>query len=170
MEIKHTVGIADMKVSPAPEEVIITYALGSCLGITIYDPIVRVGGLLHVMLPTSTTDQAKAQKNPFMFVDTGVPRLFLESYKLGAKKERLIVKVAGGACLNKTEEEDHFQIGKRNFLMLRKLLWKNGVMIKAEDVGGQVARTMSLSCPDEPASAPTLRRVESAAALNSSPQ
>lgn len=148
MEIKHTVGIADMKVSLTPDDVIITYALGSCLGITVYDPVVRVGGLLHVMLPTSATDQTKAQTNPFMFVDTGVPRLFMESYKLGAKKERLIVKVAGGACLNKSEEEDHFQIGKRNFLMLRKLLWKNGVMIKAEDVGGQIARTMSLCIAD----------------------
>jgi chemotaxis protein CheD len=83
-----------------------------------------------------------------MFVDTGVPQLFLASYKLGAKKERLIVKVAGGASVNKTADEDHFQIGKRNFLMLRKLLWKNGVLIKAENVGGQHARTMSLVLAD----------------------
>jgi chemotaxis protein CheD len=145
MQTKHTVGIADMIVSAAPDDVIITYALGSCLGITVYDPVVRVGGMLHAMLPTCSTDPEKAQKNPFMFVDTGVPKLFLESYKLGAKKERLIVKVAGGASINKAEDEDHFQIGKRNFLMLRKLLWKNGVLIKAEDVGGQHARTMSLA-------------------------
>lgn len=148
MQNKHTVGIADMIVSAVPDDVIITYALGSCLGITIYDPVVKVGGMLHAMLPTCSTDPEKAQKNPLMFVDTGVPKLFWESYKLGAKKERLIVKVAGGACVNKTEDEDHFQIGKRNFLMLRKLLWKNGVMIKAEDVGGQVARTMSLALTD----------------------
>jgi chemotaxis protein CheD len=148
MQSKQTVGIADMIVSRTPDDVIVTYALGSCLGITVYDPVVRVGGMLHAMLPTCATDPEKAQKNPFMFVDTGVPKLFLESYKLGAKKERLIVKVAGGACVNKTEDEDHFQIGKRNFLMLRKLLWKNGVLIKAEDVGGQNARTMSLSLAD----------------------
>lgn len=74
--------------------------------------------------------------------------IYLSFQPLGAKKERLIVKVAGGACVNKTEDEDHFQIGKRNFLMLRKLLWKNGVMIKTEDVGGQNARTMSLSLAD----------------------
>lgn len=148
MQNKQTVGIADMKVSRLPDELIITYALGSCLGIAVYDPVVRVGGLLHIMLPTSTTDQNKAQTHPFMFVDTGVPRLFIESYKLGAKKERLIIKVAGGACVNKSEADDHFQIGKRNILMLRKLLWKNGVMIKAEDVGGHTARTMSLAIAD----------------------
>jgi chemotaxis protein CheD len=148
MQTKHTVGIADMIVSAASDDVIITYALGSCLGITVYDPVVRVGGMLHAMLPTCSTDPEKAQKNPFMFVDTGVPKLFLESYKLGAKKERLIVKVAGGASVNKTADEDHFQIGKRNFLMLRKLLWKNGVLIKAENVGGQHARTMSLVLAD----------------------
>lgn len=148
MQNKRTVGIADMMVSAAPDDLIITYALGSCLGITIYDPVAQVGGMLHAMLPTCSTNPEKAQKNPLMFVDTGVPQLFLASYKLGAKKERLIVKVAGGACVNKTAEEDHFQIGKRNFLMLRKLLWKNGVLIKAEEVGGNVARTMSLALAD----------------------
>lgn len=148
MQNKHTVGIADMIVLASADDLIVTYALGSCLGITIYDPVVRVGGMLHAMLPTSSNDPEKAQKNPFMFVDSGVPRLFLESYKLGAKKERLIVKVAGGASINKTEVDDHFQIGKRNCLMLRKLLWKNGVMIKAEDVGGHIARTMTLALTD----------------------
>jgi chemotaxis protein CheD len=148
MQNKHTVGIADMIVLAGKEDLIITYALGSCLGITIYDPVARVGGMLHAMLPTCSSDPEKAQKSPFMFVDTGVPKLFLESYKLGAKKERLIVKVAGGASVNKNPDEDHFQIGKRNCLMLRKLLWKNGVMIKAEDVGGHIARTMSLALAD----------------------
>jgi len=148
MQNKHTVGIADMIVLAARDDLIITYALGSCLGITVYDPVAGVGGMLHAMLPTCSTDPEKAQKNPFMFVDTGVPQLFLASYKLGAKKERLIVKVAGGACVNKSADEDHFQIGKRNALMLRKLLWKNGVMIKAEDIGGHVARTMSLALAD----------------------
>ncbi|MCS6861095.1 MAG: chemotaxis protein CheD [Abditibacteriales bacterium] len=142
--MKHIVGVADMKVSSHPDDVLITYALGSCLGIAIHDPVARVGGLLHVMLPLSTIDPAKAKENPYMFVDTGVPRLFIECYKAGAKKERLVVKVAGGASLQGHGEEDHFQIGKRNFLMLRKLFWKNGVLINAHDVGGQDSRTMSL--------------------------
>lgn len=142
--MKHIVGVADMKVSGNPDDVLITYALGSCLGIAIHDPVAKVGGLLHVMLPLSTIDPAKAKENPCMFVDTGVPRLFIECYKAGAKKERLIVKVAGGACMYGSEEEDRFQIGKRNFLMLRKLLWKNGVLIQASDVGSKESRTMSL--------------------------
>lgn len=133
-----------MKVSADTKNTLITYALGSCLGIAIHDPVAGVGGLLHIMLPLSTIDAEKAAANPCMFVDTGVPKLFLECYKAGAKKERLVVKVAGGACAGGNEEDDYFQIGKRNFTMLRKLLWKNGVLLKSHDVGGSNSRTMSL--------------------------
>ena len=144
--MKHIVGVADMIVSGQPEDVIVTHALGSCLGITVYDPHAQVGGLLHVMLPLSTIDSQKATEAPCMFVDTGVPRLFLEAYRLGAQKGRLQVRVAGGAAIRKNDEgEDHFQIGKRNMVMLRKLLWKNGVLIAAEDVGGSDSRTMTLT-------------------------
>ncbi len=137
------VSIADMKISTNRDEVLITYALGSCLGITIYDPVAVVGGMVHVMLPQSDIDPIKAQKKPSMFVDTGVKDLFLKSYKLGAKKERLIVKVAGGASTK--NQDDFFQIGKRNFIMLRKLLWKNGVLLKSYEVGGNISRTMLLN-------------------------
>ncbi len=139
------VGVADMKVSNVRGEKLITYALGSCLGITVHDPVAGVGGMLHVMLPTSEIDPAKAQANPPMFVDTGVPALFKACYALGANKARLVVKVAGGAHQGTDESQDRFQIGKRNALTLRQLLWKNGVMIKAQDVGGvQLSRTMTL--------------------------
>ncbi|MBI3658733.1 MAG: chemotaxis protein CheD [Acidobacteria bacterium] len=143
--MKYIVGVADMKISSGSDDVIITYALGSCLGITIHDPVARVGGMLHVMLPLSTIDPAKAVANPCMFVDSGVPKLFIDAYKAGAKKERLVVKVAGGACLRGVEENDHFQIGKRNMLMLKKLLWKNGVLLQGDDVGGNPSRTMALT-------------------------
>ncbi|HEY3281979.1 MAG TPA: chemotaxis protein CheD [Armatimonadota bacterium] len=139
-----TVGVADCKVSADPEDLLITYALGSCLGISIYDPVARVGGLLHVMLPDSSIDPSKAELNPSMFVDSGVPRLFRECYRQGAQKQRLVVKVAGGATSRLRGDEDHFQIGRRNFTMLRKLLWGNGVMLKGHDVGGCTSRTMSL--------------------------
>jgi chemotaxis protein CheD len=134
-----------MKISSQSGDVIITHALGSCLGLTVYDPVAHVGGMLHVMLPLSTIDPRKAEENPYMFVDTGVPRLFLESYKAGAQKARLIVKVAGGATLKADSDEDYFEIGKRNFIMLKKLLWKNDVILNAHDVGGKCSRTMSLS-------------------------
>ena len=142
--MRHTVGVADMKVSGDPDDVLITYALGSCLGITVHDPVARVGGLLHVMLPQSSIDPQKAQANASMFVDTGVPRLFLDAYKLGARKERMIVKVAGGATSRASEEDDYFQIGKRNIVMLRKILWKNGVILDSCEVGGNDSRTMLL--------------------------
>ena len=142
--MKHIIGIADMKISSAKDDILITYALGSCLGIAIYDPVTRVGGLIHIMLPLSSVNPEKARNNPLMFVDTGVPLLFQNCYKAGAQKERLIVKVAGGASLQQ-HEDDQFQIGKRNFTMLRKLLWKNNVLLNAFDVGDSYSRTMSLN-------------------------
>ncbi len=139
------VGMADLQLSASPDERLVTYALGSCLGITVWDPVARVGGMLHVMLPASSIDAEKAARNPAMFVDTGVPLLFKESYKLGARKERLVVRVVGGAHQAEREDADQFQIGKRNLLALRKLLWRNNVLVRAEDVGGsRVSRTVYL--------------------------
>jgi chemotaxis protein CheD len=139
------VGVADIKVSRQPGARLITYALGSCLGVAVHDPVAGVGGLLHVMLPTGTIDPEKMQTKPAMFVDSGLPMLFKECYRLGARKERMIVKVAGGAHAGATEEGDRFQIGKRNVLALRKLLWKNGVLLHAQETGGiQTSRTMWL--------------------------
>jgi chemotaxis protein CheD len=155
--MKHVVNVADMKASMNREDAFITYALGSCLGITIYDPIACVGGMLHAMLPQSSVDPQKAAANPYMFVDTGVPKLFQECQKLGGRKERLILKVAGGACALGNEEDDYFKIGQRNIIMLRKLLWKNGVLIAAHDVGGGHPRTMTL----EMASGDVLLRIGS---------
>lgn len=138
-------GIADLAVTADPDETLITHALGSCLGITVYDPLARVGGLLHVMLPDSTIDPRKAGDRPMMFVDTGVPRLFRDAYALGAHKARLIVKVAGGATTKGDPKDDYFRIGERNFVALRKLLWKNNVLIESYDVGGTHSRTLSIS-------------------------
>lgn len=142
--VKQVIGVGDMKVSNNVADTLITYALGSCLGVVAYDPVAKVGGLLHVMLPISTIDPAKAAKNPCMFVDTGVPKLFHECYQAGAQKGRMVVKVAGGAATQGAWEGDIFEIGKRNITMLRKLLWANGVLLKAQDVGGTEPRTMSL--------------------------
>ena len=145
--MRQIVGIADLKVSRERDDVIVTYALGSCLGVVIYDPVAGVGGMLHVMLPMSTIDPAKAQDNPCMFVDTGVPKLFHQCYEAGAKRERLVIKVAGGANLNGSME-DRFEIGKRNFLVFRKLLWRNGLLLASHDVGGHHSRTMILRLGD----------------------
>ncbi len=138
------VGIADMKSSSRAGDVLVTHGLGSCLGIAVWDPESRSGALLHAMLPDSTIDPDKALESPFVFIDTGVPRLFRECYRLGGEKSRLVVKVAGGANCQSFTEDDYFQIGRRNFVTLRKLLWKNNVLIKAYDVGGTQSRTMTL--------------------------
>lgn len=141
-----TVGIADLKLSANPSESLITYALGSCIGVTIFDPVAHVGGMLHLMLPQASVNPEKAAKVPCMFADTGVPLLFQKAYEMGAKKERLIVCAAGGAEI--LADEGHFKIGSRNRTMLRKLFWKNSVLISAEDTGGTHSRTMFLRLAD----------------------
>ena len=141
--MKYVVGVADMKISASSGDVIVTHALGSCLGIAIYDPKAKVGGMLHVMLPQSKIDPQKAAENPYMFIDTGIPKLFTDCYAKGADRKRLIIKVAGGASFRDVDT-DIFAIGKRNYIMLRKLLWKNGFMISSEDIGGTISRTMFL--------------------------
>ena len=139
-----TVGMADLRVSSGAGDVLITHALGSCLGITVYDPVCHVGGMLHAMLPDSVIDPRKGVESPYMFVDTGVPILFRQCYALGAIKSNMVVRVAGGATSKVTREDDYFRIGERNFVALRKLLWRNNVLIQSHDVGGFVSRTMSL--------------------------
>lgn len=136
------VGMADMQVSREPEAMLISFALGSCIGVTLYDPLVRVGGLLHFMLPDSQIDRQKSQRNPWMFADTGIPLFFQEAYKLGAEKKRVYVKVVGGSQV--LDDSSYFNIGKRNYLALRRIFWTNNVLIDAEDIGGSVNRTIRL--------------------------
>ena len=134
------VGISECRVSGNPSDSLVTYALGSCIAVAILDPVAQVGGLLHYMLPESSLHKDKSEENPYMFADSGVPLLFREAYQRGADKRRLVVRVAGGAQV--IEDSEVFNIGKRNYLALRKILWKAGVMIHAEAVGGTVSRTI----------------------------
>jgi chemotaxis protein CheD len=136
------VGIGDCQVSSDPASTLVTYALGSCIAVMIHDPGAGVGGLLHFMLPESNLDLVKAEKNPFMFADTGIPLLFRSAYQLGADKKKLIVTVAGGAQM--MDIQGTFNIGKRNTLAMRKILWKAGVLVHAEHLGGAVSRTVRL--------------------------
>jgi chemotaxis protein CheD len=136
------VEIADLAVSKDPGATLITYSLGSCIGLSIWDPVARVAGLLHYMLPDSSISPEKAKANPEMFCDTGVPKLFRAAYRLGAVKHRLVVRVAGGSQL--LDSKGTFNIGKRNYLALRKIFWKNGVLIDGEHVGGSISRTMRI--------------------------
>ncbi|WP_022666473.1 chemotaxis protein CheD [Desulfospira joergensenii] len=140
--MRQIVGVADMKVSNNTAESVITYSLGSCIGLVIYDPAVRVGGILHYMLPESSIDREKAARKPYMFADTGIPRLFKTAYALGAKKPRMKIYVAGGAEI--LDQKGFFNIGKRNYMALKKIFFKNKVMISQQNVGGNVNRTVRI--------------------------
>lgn len=139
---KVIVDIAQHVVSSNTDEHLITYALGSCIAVILYDPVRVAGGMIHYMLPLSSTNPDKAKIKPAMFADTGVPLLFHSMYEIGSKKSDLIVKVAGGGQLY--DDQGTFEIGKRNITVLRRMLWKTNVLIAAEDVGGQKSRTVTL--------------------------
>jgi len=137
------VGVADMKVSGDVKDMLITHALGSCIGVAVYDPAVKVGGLLHFMLPDSSLDLNKARETPAMFADTGIPLLFKSCYRLGAEKRRMIVKVAGGS--NILDNSNYFRIGQKNITALRRIFWRNNVLIDGEDTGKSDNRTVQLN-------------------------
>ena len=139
---KVAVGISDMKISARPDELLITYSLGSCIGLTVWDGPNAVGGLIHCLLPTAKLDPAKAAANPYMFVDSGVSGFLQALFNRGAQRRSMIAKIAGGAKL--FEDATLFNVGERNHTMLRKVLWKNNIMVAGEDVGGSIPRTMSL--------------------------
>src|SRR5256885_16705940 len=106
------VGVSDCQVTKEVSNVLITYALGSCIAVSVYDPVARVGGLLHFMLPEAPANAADAGKSPYMFADSGIPMLFREAYQHGAEKRRLRVRVAGGAKI--MDAQGVFNIGQRN--------------------------------------------------------
>lgn len=141
--MKKIVGISDMQIGTEADDQLITYSLGSCIGVVLWDPEVKVGGLLHYMLPDSGIDKTKAASKPYMFADMGIPKMFKEIYKYGAVKSRMKVYVVGGSQV--MDSSGIFNIGKRNYMVLRKMFWKNKVLVTKEDVGGSVNRTISLN-------------------------
>lgn len=136
------VGISDCAVSSDVNASLITYALGSCVAVSAYDPLTKTGGLLHIILPESQLNPEKAAQNPWMFADTGVPTLFSRLAAAGADRRRLVVRLAGGAQV--MDREGVFNIGKRNHMAVKKMLWKAGVLIAGEAIGGEVSRTVRL--------------------------
>lgn len=140
------VGMADARVSEEQDSTLITYALGSCVAVALHDPQAMIGGMIHYMLPDSSLDPGKAQARPWMFADTGIPILLDELKRAGATRRRMRVFLAGGAQV--LDSSNFFEIGKRNYLAARKLLWKAGLLVKGEDVGGTGSRTVSLRLSD----------------------
>lgn len=140
-EIK--VGIADFKAAKAPSR-IITLGLGSCVGITLYDPATKIGGLVHVMLPDSS--QFKNRTNLAKYADTGISLLLDELLKMGARRFSIQAKLAGGAQMFNFSPKagSTLNIGMRNVEMSKKILKKLGIKILGEDTGGNYGRTMIL--------------------------
>lgn len=135
------VSISDMKISAKSDDIVVTYSLGSCLGVTAYDPVVRVGGLIHCLLPRASAAREKAQQNPYMFVTTGVPLMVRKLIQKGAEVQRLVFKAGG--CAN-MRNDDMFNTGQRNFEALQRLLDRNNITLAAQAVGGSMPRSMFL--------------------------
>ena len=136
------VGMADYKVGKSPAT-IISYGLGSCIGISLYDPQTKIGGLLHIMLPDSK--QARASDNPAKFADTGLPLMLNDVIKAGASKSRLVAKIAGGAQMFAfANATDIMRVGARNAEAVKRILQGMGIKVVAEDTGGTYGRTVSI--------------------------
>jgi chemotaxis protein CheD len=146
MKTRVVIDISDAKVSNDPSDVLVTYSLGSCIGVCLYDPAIHTGGMLHYQLPTSKMDAERAQAKPFMFADTGMKLLLAKLVSMGVSTKRMQVRLAGGATM--ATGPQGFDIGKRNYLAIRKILWSSGMMIDAEDVGGSSARNLYMSIAD----------------------
>ncbi len=135
-----TIGIADMKFAKQ-SGTLITYALGSCIGICLYDPAIKLGGLLHIMLPLN---METGRKNPLKYADTGMAEMLRQMEAKGASRARIVVKIAGGAKMFEVSGGALGNIGQRNIESVRMQMKKLGLRIAKEDVGGTVARTMSM--------------------------
>jgi len=137
-----TVNIADMKISNKEDECLVTYSLGSCVALAVYDPYTKISGLIHIMLPESAIEKNVLNCNPYKFVDLGVPALYKEMFKAGVKRNHVITKVIGGS--NVMDKNKFFNIGERNYTAVRKILWRNNMIIHKEDVGGSKSRTVRI--------------------------
>lgn len=140
---KLLVGMAELAVSREPGVLLSTLPLGSCLGIGIYDPIVKVGGILHSLLPSSSLDPRRAEANPGMFLDTGLQMLFVKARQLNASMDNIRVIVTGAAEM--LDESPEFNIGRSNCNALGQLLSQLGVEVYAQYVGGKTDCSMELA-------------------------
>lgn len=139
---KVVIGVGDMAVSNNANSTLSTYALGSCVGVIAYDPMVKAGGILHLMLPESRLSPDKARTQPAMFADTGLPLLFNAMVGLRADFARLRMFIAGGASV--VNGADPFRIGDRNLTAVKKFLQGCPGTITGYDVGGSINRTVHL--------------------------
>jgi len=136
------VGVGECRLAAYPVASVSTYALGSCVAVVAWDWRVKVGGLLHAMLPESSIDRTRAASQPSCYVDTGIPALIVGMEENGASRRRIRCCVAGGASM--IVDRALFEIGKRNYLAVKKTFWKLGMFLDQEDVGGSESRSIRL--------------------------
>lgn len=138
MSDKLVIGIADMKVAKG-EGMLVTYALGSCIGICLHDPALKLGALVHIMLPLN---METGRKNPLKYADTGIRETLRMMEAKGASRSRITAKIAGGAKMFDVNGGSMGNIGQRNIESVHMNLKKEGIQLLREDVGGSVARTL----------------------------
>ena len=150
------VSIGEIVVSRSSADILVAYGLGSCVGICAYDPTVQVGGMLHALLPTSNNGN-NANNNPAKYVDQGVELLVESLEKLGAKRNRLIINMGGGAqMLAAPGFNNSLNIGQRNVEAAQTSLKAAGLRIRAQDTGGHSGRTLKLYLTDGKVTVKTL--------------
>lgn len=133
------VGIADMKMG-AVAGTLVTYALGSCIGICLYDAAVKMAAMIHIMLPTNVDPRGQA---PMKYADTGIRETLRQMECKGARRSRITAKIAGGAKMfEMTTGGGLGNIGERNAVIVRMVLRQEGIRLLDEDVGGTIARTL----------------------------
>jgi chemotaxis protein CheD len=140
------VGIGEWAVSSDSSETLKTYALGSCVAVLIYDARLQIAGMIHIALPDSGVDPEKAKAFPGFFADTGLPVMIEEMKRRGAVRNNVWVKLVGGASM--MDPNGLFDIGKRNILAAKRILWGSSLGPRAEDTGGSASRTVSLTVLD----------------------
>lgn len=143
MSIPLVVGIGEIGCSDDTSRTLVTYGLGSCIGVAAYDSLNRVGALLHFMLPDSKANLEKAAHKPAMFADTGIDLLMKHVLRLGGDPKRLKVRLAGGAQI--LEGGSDMRIGQRNYMAARKKIWQLGLLLEMEAVGGPASRNLGLN-------------------------
>lgn len=138
------VGMADLNICKSPDA-ITTLGLGSCIGIALYDPVTKIGGLAHIMLPDST--QIKNNTNIAKFADTGIEELVKRMSMAGANRHRLVAKIAGGAKMFETNISSSVgNVGLRNAIASKAKLKQLGIKLVAQDTGLNYGRTVELHC------------------------
>lgn len=140
--MRHDIGIGYLKATASSGDEIKTYALGSCIAVILYDKKTKIAGMIHIALPDSVVNSEKAKSLPGYFVDTGLPILLKEFKRLGGDRKTTVIKIAGGSSI--MDENKTFDIGKRNAIAVKRYLWKHGLGVMKEDIGGNISRTVSI--------------------------